>query len=157
MKALALFSGGLDSLLSIKIIQQQGVEVIGLFFNTGFAGTNDRERDNYLNKAIKQVDAKLEMISAGLQLGYQFVIKDRFTIDMVLMGPSYSYYIANIGLDAEVELDKNSDFYKDLQDYLEKITPGLSSILEKQELSSTGKLNFSYYGFRYLVQFGYRF
>jgi len=80
MKALALFSGGLDSLLSIKIIQQQGVEVIGLFFNTGFAGTNDRERDNYLNKAIKQVDAKLEIID----------IRDQFIQD-ILFDPKYGY------------------------------------------------------------------
>jgi len=126
------------------------------YYDLWFQGTTEILKNGATVNTIK-VDAKLEMISAGLQLGYQFVIKDRFTIDMVLMGPSYSYYIASIGLDAEVELDKDSDFYKDLQDYLERITPGLSSILEKQELTSTGKLKFSYYGFRYLVQFGYRF
>src|SRR5208283_3934560 len=33
---LALFSGGLDSTLSIKVMQEQGIKVIPLNFNTGF-------------------------------------------------------------------------------------------------------------------------
>ena len=32
MKALALFSGGLDSILAVKVIQEQGIEVIPLNF-----------------------------------------------------------------------------------------------------------------------------
>ena len=102
-------------------------------------------------------DTKLEMINIGVQIGYQFVIKDRFTIDMILVGPSYSYYKANMKFDAEVDLDEDSEFYKKMQDLLENMAPGLSTVLENKELTSSGKLGFSYYGFRYLVQFGYRF
>ncbi len=36
IKALALFSGGLDSMLAIKVIQEQGIEVIGLNFTSPF-------------------------------------------------------------------------------------------------------------------------
>jgi tRNA U34 2-thiouridine synthase MnmA/TrmU len=36
MKAIALISGGLDSILAAKVIQQQGVEVIPLHFNIPF-------------------------------------------------------------------------------------------------------------------------
>lgn len=36
MKAIALFSGGLDSILAVKLIQKQGVEVIGLKLKTPF-------------------------------------------------------------------------------------------------------------------------
>ncbi|KAB2834799.1 MAG: hypothetical protein F9K48_05575, partial [Candidatus Brocadia sp.] len=35
-KALALLSGGLDSTLAIRVIQQQGIEVIALNFVTVF-------------------------------------------------------------------------------------------------------------------------
>lgn len=35
-KCLALFSGGLDSLLAIKVMKNAGIEVIGLNFDTGF-------------------------------------------------------------------------------------------------------------------------
>ena len=36
MKALALFSGGLDSMLSMKIISDQNIEVVALYMDTGF-------------------------------------------------------------------------------------------------------------------------
>lgn len=36
MKALALFSGGLDSILAVKLIQEQGIDVIGVIFETPF-------------------------------------------------------------------------------------------------------------------------
>ena len=35
-KAVALISGGLDSLLAAKVIQEQGVHVEGINFYTGF-------------------------------------------------------------------------------------------------------------------------
>jgi tRNA-specific 2-thiouridylase len=38
LRALSLFSGGLDSQLAVKIIQEQGIEVIGLHFTTPFFG-----------------------------------------------------------------------------------------------------------------------
>jgi len=38
MKAICVFSGGLDSMLSAQIIREQGIEVIGVFFKTPFFG-----------------------------------------------------------------------------------------------------------------------
>ena len=35
-KALALISGGLDSMLAARLIQEQGIEVEGINFYTGF-------------------------------------------------------------------------------------------------------------------------
>ncbi len=35
-KAVALISGGLDSLLAVRVIQQQGIHVEGINFFTGF-------------------------------------------------------------------------------------------------------------------------
>ena len=37
MKALALFSGGLDSMLAIKLITNQGIKVHALHFDIGFS------------------------------------------------------------------------------------------------------------------------
>jgi tRNA U34 2-thiouridine synthase MnmA/TrmU len=35
-KAIALISGGLDSMLAVRVIQEQGIEVEGINFYTGF-------------------------------------------------------------------------------------------------------------------------
>ena len=36
MKALSVFSGGLDSMLAVEVVRAQGVEVLGLFFESPF-------------------------------------------------------------------------------------------------------------------------
>ncbi len=41
MRAISLFSGGLDSMLAIKLIKEQGVDVTALYIYTGFGGTKD--------------------------------------------------------------------------------------------------------------------
>lgn len=59
MKALALFSGGLDSTLAIKAIQRQGIEVVALYFLIPFTKTNPKELHNTLSKQINK-DLKCE-------------------------------------------------------------------------------------------------
>jgi len=47
MKALSLFSGGLDSILSVKVIGEQGVDVIGIFFETPFFSSEKAAQSAY--------------------------------------------------------------------------------------------------------------
>lgn len=58
IKALALFSGGLDSALAIKVVQEQGVEVIALNFVSHFFGGKNQKAENM----AKQLGIKLEYI-----------------------------------------------------------------------------------------------
>jgi tRNA-specific 2-thiouridylase len=41
MRAISLFSGGLDSMLSIKLMIDQGIDVTALYIKTGFGSTHD--------------------------------------------------------------------------------------------------------------------
>ncbi|MDO8886914.1 hypothetical protein [Candidatus Oleimmundimicrobium sp.] len=43
MKVVALFSGGLDSILAVRLIQEQGIKVVGITFTTPFFGSKDAE------------------------------------------------------------------------------------------------------------------
>ena len=60
-KAIALYSGGLDSTLAIKLIQNQGIEVIAVHFYTGFCiaetkrrrGERKSDGTHYMNPALK--------------------------------------------------------------------------------------------------------
>ena len=71
-KAVALISGGLDSLLAAKLIQQQGVEVEGINFFTGFCveghthaiRSHDRSRPKRNNAlwVAEQLGIKLHII-----------------------------------------------------------------------------------------------
>ncbi len=44
MRAISLFSGGLDSQLAVALIKEQGIEVIALTFITPFFGSSERTR-----------------------------------------------------------------------------------------------------------------
>ncbi|KEI17519.1 DUF814 domain-containing protein [Clostridium haemolyticum] len=55
-KALALISGGLDSILAAKLIKDQGIEVIGICFKSYFFGPENAKR------MTKQIDIPLEVI-----------------------------------------------------------------------------------------------
>jgi hypothetical protein len=49
---LALFSGGLDSMLAVRVMQNQGINVVVLNFNTGFFfGAYEKKGDTYVFRA----------------------------------------------------------------------------------------------------------
>jgi len=63
IKAVALFSGGLDSILAVKLIQEQGIEVKGVNFITPFFGLEEAfmiAKD--LNIDLKIIDITEELL-----------------------------------------------------------------------------------------------
>ncbi|TLD80797.1 ATP-binding protein [Helicobacter sp. MIT 05-5293] len=78
MLALALFSGGCDSLISMKLLKDQGVEVIALHFDIGFGGNKDKLE--YFQNATAQINVPLKIIDIQKQF-----------FDEVLFKPKYGY------------------------------------------------------------------
>ncbi len=67
MKAISLFSGGLDSMLAVKLITEQNIDVIALHVVTGFGGRKDildklKERAKMAGASFMSVDVKEEYI-----------------------------------------------------------------------------------------------
>lgn len=85
MRAVALISGGLDSLLAAKLILNQGIEVVGVNFFTGFTGDHDcvLKRGSNGNFGARKVAAQL-----GIKLEIIDVV-ERFR--SVLLRPQYGY------------------------------------------------------------------
>ncbi|MEA3330868.1 MAG: 7-cyano-7-deazaguanine synthase [Campylobacterota bacterium] len=78
MKAIALFSGGLDSTLAMKLIIDQGIEVIALNINMGFGSTDDRRE--HMQSMCDQVGAELKIVD--IQSEY---------LQEVLFNPKHGY------------------------------------------------------------------
>lgn len=78
MKAIALFSGGLDSTLAMKLIIDQGIEVIALNINMGFGSTDDRLE--HMQNMCNQVGAELKIVD--IQSEY---------LQEVLFNPKHGY------------------------------------------------------------------
>jgi len=64
MKALTLFSGGLDSSLIIKLIANQGIEVIALHFVTPLSAF-DKNKEEALRKKVTELGGMLKVIYLG--------------------------------------------------------------------------------------------
>jgi len=78
LRAISLFSGGLDSALAIKIIQEQGIEVIGVYIDNGF--DSNEEKKEKLKDLAKELDIELIIVDAV----------DEY-IKKILFNPVYGY------------------------------------------------------------------
>jgi len=102
LKALALFSGGLDSILSIKIIQEQNIEVEGIYIDLGFEA--NKEKINYLLKIAEKLNIKLHIIDKR----YEYITK-------ILFNPVYGY-----GKNMNPCIDCHAFMIKSAKELLEK-------------------------------------
>jgi len=62
MKALALFSGGLDSTLAVRVIAQQGIEVVALHFLTPLSRCDTTQQEAFKKKAEQQLGMTLRVL-----------------------------------------------------------------------------------------------
>jgi len=88
VRAVALLSGGLDSTLAVRLLQDQGIEVKALHFYTGFCITEHKRRlglkredgQHYVNPALKaaaQLRVPLEMVDISEDY-YRIVLNPKF-------------------------------------------------------------------------------
>jgi tRNA-specific 2-thiouridylase len=78
MKAISLFSGGLDSVIAVKLIADQEIDVIAMFIDTGFGSTKDKK--SHLENMCEQIGAELKIVD----------IREQFISD-ILFKPKYGY------------------------------------------------------------------
>ncbi len=64
VKAVSLFSGGLDSILAVKLIQNQGIEVFAFNIKSPFSALKN-EGASEAELAAKQLNIPLEVVDAG--------------------------------------------------------------------------------------------
>ncbi|MCX8023190.1 MAG: hypothetical protein N2745_10510 [Syntrophorhabdaceae bacterium] len=66
-KAVALLSGGLDSVLSIKLMLEQGVEVVAFHFTSYFAGSKEKIRRPMAIKAAEELGVDIIVKHYGME------------------------------------------------------------------------------------------
>ena len=78
MKCLSLFSGGLDSILAIKLMQEQNIEVEAVYVDIGFEAS--KNKIDYLQDIAKKIDVKLTILDD----------KEHY-VKEILFNPVYGY------------------------------------------------------------------
>jgi len=110
--------------------------------------------DGIKETAILKTD--FSIFNVGFQLGYQFVISNRLTLDFVLVGPSISNYRANMKMEGDFTFDKEDVENEILLKMLDRF-PMLDELLTNIEVTSQGTFDSWSYGWRYQFLIGYHF
>lgn len=139
-----------------KYTAPRGVYIGPYLSYLNFNNTRELEIDNNGTPETAELTTNLNIINIGFQLGYQFVIKDRWTIDMVFVGPSVSNYRINMDLKGSYT-GSAEDIQNEIITKLIDRFPAFEDLINDKSVSGSGKTNSWAYGYRYQLQVGYRF
>ncbi len=99
----------------------------------------------------------LNINTFGAEMGYQFVLWKRLAIDFVLLGPGVGVYSIRATLNTTLDAEQKELFFQRLNDYLGNKIPGYNSVIDEGEFKRNGSVKTTTFGFRYMVNLGYRF
>ena len=126
------------------------------FFNFNLKNNLDVKLDSDITEELV-FNGSLTRISLGFQLGYQFIIKDRFSIDLMMLGPSLTRNFGNLSLEGNISDEEKSELYEKMLNKIEDSFPSLINKLSNADLKRNGDFFNWGAGFRYMIQVGYAF
>jgi hypothetical protein len=104
-----------------------------------------------------ETNLRLNANLIGAQLGYQFIIKNRISIDMILFGPGTWFYSIKTKTTTSLSEEDEALLYEKLNGFLEEKLPGRDIFLEPGKVNKSGTYHTSSGGLRYMIQLGFRF
>jgi hypothetical protein len=104
-----------------------------------------------------QLNTRINFISLGGQLGYQFVFWKRMTLDLILFGPSLTHYSGKMDLKSTLTPDQVSEETKKILQAIADRYPVVGDAIKNGSSNFKGNLNIWGAGFRYSIHVGFRF
>jgi len=119
---------------------------------------NTRSIEVTNNGKLENADLKtdLSILNIGVQLGYQFVINNRWAIDLVFIGPSVSNYSFRTQFDGDFTFDPDEISNDVVLALIDKF-PAFEELINEGDFAAKGKINTWAFGYRYQFQVGYHF
>jgi hypothetical protein len=99
----------------------------------------------------------LSIHTVGLQFGYQFVLWERLALDFALLGPGIGIYDIKASINTSLSEEQKQLFYEKLNSFLEEKIPGYDRVIDEGEFNNNGSTNTTSFGYRYMINLGYRF
>lgn len=107
--------------------------------------------------STSNLSSKFNLTNIGGELGYQFVLWDRFVIDCVLFGPSITRYKFNTKLKNQIEGLEDNEVYQKVIEAIKDRFPGIEGITGDEGIEKKGVQSITAVGFRYNISIGFRF
>jgi hypothetical protein len=99
----------------------------------------------------------MNISTLGIELGYQFVLWNRLSLDMILAGPGVAAYRLEANLGTNLSEEDRVKFFEKLNEALTEKFPGYSVAVNEGEFKRKGSTNTTSLGYRYIIQLGFRF
>lgn len=99
----------------------------------------------------------INIVNLGFELGYQFIFWKRLSIDLLLFGPSLSYYSANLRVEGQLDPDEIENINKEVVEKLFDRFPALGQLFSGETLSKSGFRSVFSTGLRYSISIGFHF
>jgi hypothetical protein len=134
-----------------------GLYIGGYLSYYGFQFKNDFD---ILYTTVDQkgdITGKLNMVNLGMELGYQFIFWKRFSLDMLLFGPSLSYLAGSLNIHGNLDEEEIKNLNEEAVQKLLGRFPQLKTLFSDEGLTFTGNRTQFTTFFRYSIQIGFHF
>ncbi|HTX89077.1 MAG TPA: DUF3575 domain-containing protein [Bacteroidales bacterium] len=125
-----------------------------------YYGFQFKNNFDIINTTVDQggsMKGKLNIFNLGVSLGYQFIFWKRFSLDLLLFGPSVSIYSGSFTIDGALSQDEIKNLDQETVDKLLNRFPLLRNLFNADQLEFTGTRTRTSFGFRYAIQLGVHF
>ena len=135
----------------------RGVYIGPYYAYNAFVRTNTWTLETQNGPENIQTEIHLNMNMIGGQLGYQFVIKNRLALDLILMGPGIWFYNLHTNVTTSLDETDQAKVIQKINEMLAEKLPGHEITIPTEDIQKSGSIRTSTAGFRYLIHIGFRF
>jgi len=114
------------------------------------------ESNLVIGKNPNSMTTQIEVVSVGVELGYQFLLGKRWTLDFILIGPSLTNYRASMHLAFPIDPAHQGPVYQKVLEAVANRFPVVGSLINGQTAEFKGSFDNWNAGFRYSVHLGFR-
>jgi len=134
-----------------------GLYIGGYLSYYGFKFKNQLYIINTSANPAGSFNGKLNMLNLGFNIGYQFIFWKRFTIDLLMFGPSLTYYTRQLEITGNLDTDQIDQIDQEFADKLLKKFPAIGYLFSGETTTFSGSNVHLGAGLRYSIQFGLHF
>lgn len=131
---------------------------IGPFYSFNrFTRDNRWNLTNSSGNSIVSTHSILNIHTFGFELGYQFILWKRMTLDLLMVGPGLGFYTYKAEFDGNVDQAKKEQLLEGLKQLLTQKFPGMNYVFSEKQFDAQGTLNTATLGYRYIIHVGFLF
>lgn len=135
----------------------------GIYIGPYYAYNYFSRKNNWFVKSTAgssinvETELTLNTHTFGFELGYQFILWRRLSIDLILLGPGLGVYDLETSFGSNLSVSDKEKLLQKINDALAEKFPGYTLVVKDRDFENTGSFKTTTLGYRYMVQIGFRF